>query len=382
MIALAVSMLWLACAVWLILRAWRQRNVLPLLEPCADTGTGLPKVCVVVPARDEADNIANCVGSLLVQQSVDLAIVVVDDGSSDGTGEIVAALAAHHPQIRLLAAPVLRPGWSGRTHACDAGLSAVPPDADWLCFMDADVVAHPATVASAVAAASERHLDLLSLMPKQKLVSFAERLMMPCGMYFLAFSEDVAGSQAPDSDKVSATGQFMLFRRRSYEAAGGHAAVRDRICEDSAIALLVKRKGMRVFMLDGSKLLTTRMYTGWATLWPGFAKNLAEMMGGPVRTVTATLVSLVLAWAAMAVPVLDALGCADGVQMACIALAPALIGTAMALGLHIAGARHFAIPWWYGLLFPLGYTIGFALAVDSVRRTLTHRVRWKGRIYS
>ena len=382
MIFLVLSVLWLACVVWLILRAWRQRDVLPLLEPTVASGEGLPKVCVIVPARDEAANIGGCVGSLLAQQGVDQTIVVIDDASSDGTGEIVAALAADNEQIRLLNAPPLPAGWNGKTHACDFGLSAVPADTDWLCFMDADVVAHPATVASAVREAAERGLDLLSLMPRQKLGSFAERLMMPCGMYFLAFSQDVAETQAPGSDKVSVTGQFMLFRRASYEAAGGHAAVKARISEDLAIALLCKRLGMRVFMVDAGKLLTTRMYTGWSTLWLGFAKNLSEMMGGSTRTVVTALITLVLVTAAVALPVLDALGWAGGDRLAGLALAPAAIATAMVLGLHIAGTRHFAIPWWYGLLFPLGYAIGVVLAFDSLRRTLTHRVPWKGRVYT
>jgi len=90
----------------------------------------------------------------------------------------------------------------------------------------------------------------------------------------------------------------------------------------------------------------------------------------------------VLAWAAVALPVLDLAALLHGASGAPLALALATLGSAAVLGLHIAGAVHFKIPWWYGLLFPLGYTAGAVMALDSVRWRLTRRVPWKGRVYS
>src|SRR6185437_10426187 len=149
---------------------------------------------------------------------------------------------------------------------------AAPEDVEWLCFLDADMRAVPQAITSAVEAASSRKLDLLTLAPRHELKSFAERLMLPCGLYLLGFYQDLEKVQAPDSDAVVATGQFMLLRRAAYRAVGGHAPVRDAICEDVELALLMKRRGHRVLLMDGSLLLITRMYTGWSTLWPGFAK--------------------------------------------------------------------------------------------------------------
>ena len=123
------------------------------------------------------------------------------------------------------------------------------------------------------------------------------------------------------------------------------------------------------------------MYTGWSTLWPGFAKNLTELLGGPARPLLAAPVVVALAWLAVALPALDLLAVLHGVSGAPLALALAMLGSASVLGLHIAGAVHFRIPWWYGLLFPLGYTAGALMALDSVRWRLTGRVHWKGRVY-
>lgn len=379
------SILWLAVVVWLISRAVRQRNVLAAVPVSTrDPGGTAPLVAAIVPARDEAANIGPCVRSLCAQQYPRdrLRIIVVDDDSSDETGAIVAALARQDERVTLLRTPPLPPGWKGKVHACCTAAAAAPAEAQWLCFLDADMRAAPGAIASAVEAACGRRLDLLTLAPRHELGSFAERLMLPCGLYLLGFYQDLERIQAADSGQVVATGQFMLLRRAAYDAVGGHAPVRGAICEDVELALLMKRSGHRVLLMDGSRLLSTRMYTGWATLWPGFAKNLIQLLGGPLRTLMAVPVVVALAWTAVWLPLLDLAAAAHGAGGAMPALALASLGSAALIGLHVGGAVHFRIPWWYGLLFPLGYTAGAVMALDSVRWRVRRRVHWKGRIYT
>jgi chlorobactene glucosyltransferase len=380
-----VSVLFLAIVGWLIARAWRQNAVLVHVRAAAAPGNSvLPSLTVVVPARNESANIAACLRSLLEQQysSRPLQIVVVDDDSQDDTPAIVAGLAAGDPRLRLLAAPPLPRGWKGKVHACWYAMEAARPDTEWLCFLDADVRAHPLALASAVEAAQARGLDLLSLAPRQELGSFAERVIIPCGLYVLGFSQDSERIQSPESEEALCTGQFMLMRRAAYERVGGFAVVREALCEDLELARLFKRNRLKVHLADGAAVLTTRMYTGWGTLWPGFAKNLVDMLGGTSRTLLTAASAVILSWGAVILPLIDAVACRSGEHSACLALAPALLGSAAAFGLHLAGALHFRIPWWYGLTFPLGYTIGAGIAIDSVRRRLVHRVQWKGRSYA
>jgi chlorobactene glucosyltransferase len=382
---LVVSFLFLATVVWLIARAWRQNGVLLRVAPePAPAGSTLPPLTVVVPARDESANIGPCVRSLLAQQypTERLRIVVVDDDSRDDTAAIVAAMVSSDSRVTLLAAPPLPPGWKGKAHACWYGVQAVPADTEWLCFLDADVRAHPLALASAVQLAQAGALDLLSLAPRHELGSLAERLIIPCGLYILGFSMDQAKIQAPQSAEALCTGQFMLVRRSAYEQVGGYARVRESICEDLDFARLLKRGGRKVRLEDGSAVLVTRMYTGWSTLWPGFAKNLVDMLGGPPRTLLIAASAVVLSWCAVILPLIAVSACRGGAHGGCLALLPALLGSGAAFGLHLAGARHFGIPWWYGLAFPLGYTAGAFIALDSIRRRLVHRVEWKGRRYA
>ncbi|MGB8629192.1 MAG: glycosyltransferase family A protein, partial [Xanthobacteraceae bacterium] len=367
---------------WLIARAFNQRGLLQTLEPAgAPPADRAPEVAVIVPARDEAANIGRCLQSLVDQSYPPLRIVVVDDHSTDATLAIATFFAERHPQLGVLRSPPLPPRWVGKAHACWIGAQAVGPDAPWLCFIDADVWGEPDLMASAVAAVTAERLDLLSLAPRQQLQSFAERLTMPCGLYLLAFYQDLHVVQARDGPEATATGQFILVRRSFYDAIGGHAAVHGAISEDLMLARLLKRAGGHALLQDGRRLLSTRMYTGWSSLWIGVSKNLTDMLGGPSRTIAVALAAVVLAWAALLIPLADTVSCARDNQTACGALAPAVLGSAAAFGLHIAGASYFRIPLWYGLLFPLGYSVGAAMAIDSVRRRLSGHVSWKGRTY-
>ena len=379
-----MSSIWFAAVIWLIARAFRQRNLLQSPEPVdPPAAERAPKVALIIPARDEAANIERCLRSLVAQTypASRLRIVVIDDHSRDRTFAIALAIAQSNPQLTVLRSPPLPPHWVGKSHACWIGARAVEPDADWLCFVDADVWGAPALIASAMAAAARDGLDLLSLAPRQELQSFAERLVMPCGLYLLAFCQDLRTVQARNGSEVTATGQFMLVRRACYESVGGHAAVRGAICEDLMLARLIKRSGGYAILQDGRRLLATRMYRGWSTLWIGIAKNLSEMLGGPPRTIAIGAAAVVLAWGAWLVPLSAGLHCAQGSSGSCLALIPAALGAAAAFGLHIAGTSYFGIPAWYGLLFPLGYSAGALIAIDSVRRRLSGRVSWKGRTY-
>lgn len=382
---LAISCAWAIAVAWLILHAVRQCRLFDHVERLAASAPDqMPYVTILVPVRDESSNIIACLQSLLAQRypTSCFGVLVIDDDSSDDTASIVTSMANQDARLKLLRSPALPPGWIGKSHACWTGARAVPAQTQWLCFIDADVRGDPALLASAARTATTEGIDLLSLAPRHELVSFAERLILPCGLFLLAFSQDLEHLQARGSADATATGQFMLVRRAAYQAVGGHAAVPGIISEDVALARLLKRRGYHVVLRAGDRLLSTRMYTGWRTLWPGLAKNLVDMLGGMSRALATVLIVISLAWAAVIVPAVAAVDCASGrAELACPAFGFALLGSAAAFALHVAGAIHFRIPLWYGLLFPLGYTVGAAMVLDSLRRRLRGRVTWKGRTY-
>ena len=374
---------WMALVFWLILRAYGQRGLLPVLQPAATAIRDPPNISVIVPARNEAHNLPHCLDSLLHQDYPQerLNIIVVDDNSTDATLAVGHRYADESRNLAVIECPPLPPRWCGKPHACWIGAKMSRAEDEWLCFIDADVQAECALISSAVAAARSQELALLSLAPRQRLGSFAERLIIPCGLFLMAFSQDLETVQSPKSDQVTACGQFMLVRRQAYRSSGGHAAVHHAICEDIELARLIKQAGGRVVLQDGKSLLAARMYTGWKSLWTGLSKNLVEMLGGHAATVITVLLVLLASLATVLLPTIDGIRCARGVSPDCVALVPALAGTAAAAGLHIAGALYFRTPFWYGLMFPLGYALGACLAVESLRRHWRGKIIWKDRSY-
>ena len=384
MAVLLAGAVWAGLILWLIMRMVRQlaAHHATSLDGAAPPAQPLPDIAIIVPARNEIANIADCLACLSAQRGLSAAssITVVDDGSQDGTGEAAAAAARRDPRIALVEAGRLPPGWMGKPHACWRGASEA--SAEWLCFVDADVRAAPALIEASLGVAERHRIDMLSLHPFQLLGSFWERLIIPAGLVLVACAKDLRLIDDPRSPEISANGQFILIRRAAYAAVGGHAAVRGEIAEDKALAAAVKGAGWHYRMLFAENLARTRMYTNLASLWEGLSKNATEIMGRAATTVAVTTAAMVVAWSALLLPVLIGLIAARHPAVAPLAgFALALLGSLSVAGVQLGAARHFRIPVWFGLLFPLAYTAVAALAWHSVGLRRDGRVTWKGRTY-
>jgi len=377
------SSIFAGIVVWVLWRAIRQFRRYESLGDGGAPESSLPRIAVIVPVRNEACNVATCLRCLREQDYPRdrLQIIAVDDDSSDDTVAIIRRTARAESRVRLLEAPTLPAGWAGKPHACWIG--ALAADAEWLCFLDADTIAEPALMRCAMLAAQARNLDMMSLAPFQELAGFLDRLLIPLGFLLIAVTMNPARANRPGSSEAAANGQFILIRREDYFRVGGHSVVRDQICEDTALAREMKAAGLRVRLLGSETLIRTRMYRTAGDLWEGLSKNVAETFGGPARTSMIAASALLLAWITPVLPLLAIIAAMReprpiGVASASIALlaAAAIVGTQLAL------ARHFRIPLWYGLLFPLSCSAGALLAAYGVFRNLRGRVPWKGRIYS
>ncbi|MBX6746251.1 MAG: glycosyltransferase [Acetobacteraceae bacterium] len=339
---------------------------------------------MIIPARDEAANLGPTLATLSAQRYPRecCRILVIDDGSCDDTAKVAGQAAAADPRIRLYPAGRLPDGWLGKPHACWRG-ARLATDADWLCFMDADVRAAPDLLASAVSQAERERLDMLSLLPFQELGSFWERLVIPAGMLMIACAKDLRAVQDPASPEAEANGQFILIRRAAYMALGGHAAVRGEVCEDLALARRAKAAGYRLRLVAAEHLARTRMYRDLGSLWEGFAKNAVEIMGDGRRTMLVADLGALFAWTAFLLPLL--LGAAALHQpepAALLGAALAALGSAVVLGVVAGTARHFRAPMALALLFPIGACMAAALAWHSVSLRRRGHVTWKRRRYT
>jgi Glycosyltransferase like family 2 len=267
-------------------------NARLLRRPCAQPSTVDSEVAVLIPVRDEADRVAACLRAVLGQRGVPaLAVVVLDDGSTDDTADVVRRTAGGDPRVRLVTGEPVPPGWLGKPYACFQ--LARCTDTPVLVFVDADVVLAPDAVAAAVALLDG--FDLVSPYPKLVATGAGERLVQPLLAWsWLTFLPVRAMERSRRPSLAAAGGQFLVATRAGYERAGGHHGVRDRVLEDVELARAVKRSGGRIAIVDGSSIASCRMYSSWPELSAGYAKSLWAAFGSPAGAVAVTLALVAL----------------------------------------------------------------------------------------
>lgn len=347
-----------------------------------------PLISVIVPARNEARNIRRSIEALAAQSYQNLELIVVDDGSTDATPQILKQLQEapkpdSSPEITIINGSALPPGWAGKPHALYQGFQAA--QGEWLCFVDADTFANPDLIASTYQAATNLGADMLTILTDQDLGSFWEKVIMP--LVFTALSVGFPARRVNDPQKTDAiaNGQFILIRRQVYQAVGGHAAVHDQIAEDKALAVLVKGSGFHLVLGDGRELARTRMYTSLPEIWEGWVKNIyLGMQDRPWLLLLGAITGFV---AALALPLWTILSLAwlaqGGGWIAVLVAAESLILWGYLLYNRSQVNQAMDISFWYALTLPLGALIFTAMMVTSAYNVYSGRgVTWRGRRYT
>ncbi|RMH15176.1 MAG: glycosyltransferase [Gemmatimonadetes bacterium] len=374
---------WLLLALFLALRA-RPPRPLPSLERArALLGErGAPRVSVIVPARNEVHNIETVLRSLTASVYPRFEVIVVDDRSEDGTGDLARAVdAGNAERVVVIEGEPLPEGWLGKPWACAQGARAAT--GDLLLFTDADTRHAPDLLARAVAARQEDGADALSLVGRQLMESFWERVVMPQVILTmtLRFPDLRRPFRASRWRGAVANGQYILLDRGTYDAVGGHEAVRDEVVEDQRLAQELVRAGRVLSIREASDTFATRMYRSLTELVEGWSKNVATGARAATPPPARPLLPVLMPLAPVALwvfpPVLLLAGAAGWLEAGSPAWAVWVSGLS---ALFWAGwTRHLGAPAWYGLLYPLGAGVTAAIFLRSFARG--SRVRWKGRDY-
>ncbi|MEW2473414.1 glycosyltransferase family 2 protein [Micromonospora gifhornensis] len=334
------------------------------------------RVSVLLPLRDEADRVTPCLRALLAQRGVPgLRIVVLDDGSTDGTAEVVRAVVGDDPRVTLRTGVAPPPGWLGKPHACWQLASRVETSADALVFVDADVVLGPYAVAAAVTELRAAGAELLSPYPKIVVRTVTDRLVQPLLQWlWLTFLPLRAMERSRRPSLAAAGGQFLVVDRVGYLRAGGHAAVADRVLEDIELARAVKRAGGRVALADGSRLASCRMYDSWPQLRDGYTKSLWATFGHPLAAALVVGLLLLLYTAPPLVAV-----------AALLAGAPSLAGVAAltylagVVGRVVSARATGGRAWPDALSHPVSVAVLGWLTLRSYHLRKRRRLSWRGR---
>lgn len=371
----------------LILRDAPRFRLLPALDAAAQP-TAQPTVTIIIPARNEAANIARCLEGALTQTYSQVDVVVVDDGSTDDTPRIIAATQARHPQqLRAVQGRPLPQGWVGKCNACLHGARFA--GGEWLLFLDADTAPQPALVSALLAFAQQRNLQVLSVLPLNEMPTLPEKIVLPVFYQFAltAFPVQALLSPEPPAHQAMANGQCLLVQHDAYWSIGGHEAVKDKVLEDIEFAQAMRRAGFRVGLAAAFDALHVRMYRNFGEIVQGLGKHAsAGIAASGLRAFYAVArmsLTLLLPPLLLMVCVLVLLmGLAGGWSL------PALLAALAANGASVGFWAQRYHKWYrtspaVALLAPLGWLMYLIIAARGALMAWFKRgVTWKGRVYS
>ena len=325
-----------------------------------------PPVSVLIPARNEAANILPAAQAVLASGGIELELVVLDDGSTDGTAELLAGIADE--RLRVLNGSVLPPGWSGKQHACAALAAAARHDL--FVFVDADVRLAPDALARMAGFMQRNAVGLASGFPHQVVRTWSEQLLLPLIHFLLVGYLPMGLMRRSLAVGLGAgCGQLFIARRDAYAAAGGHGAIRASLHDGLTLPRAFRRAGRMTELFDATRFAECRMYSSAAQLWEGLGKNATEGMAKP---------GAITVWTALlagghVLPLLLVLTAPT---------TPAVAALVLSVGLRLVLAVRFRQPELSALLHPLGVAALLVVQWAALLRALRGRpATWRGRTY-
>ena len=368
-------------------------NLAAYAAPPALCGRRLAAVSVLIPARNEAHAIEAAVQSALSSREVELEVIVMDDGSTDGTDDLVLAMAARDGRLRLERAPALPAGWNGKQHACWA-LAQVARN-PVLCFVDADVRLGPECVARMAGLMEAGKSELVSGFPRQMTATTFEWMLLPLIHFVLLGFLPVAKMRKSTLPGFAAgCGQFMMVRSEAYLECGGHSGIKLTMHDGLRLPKLFREAGLRTDLADITELASCRMYTSAGQVWSGLAKNATEGLAAPSRIVPISLLLflgqvvpfLLLGWVLSGLLFAELLGmqvAGQGAVLVRVLTVMALASVFAAWLPRILAVGRFRQDWRGAVLHP--FAIMLLLAVQwyaLVRKLRGGAVSWKDRAYA
>ncbi|MFZ9988289.1 MAG: glycosyltransferase [Candidatus Nanopelagicales bacterium] len=348
-------------------------NMRLIRRPRDESVTIGERVSVLLPARNEAARITPTLRSLLAQEGLpDMEILILDDGSTDGTADVVRQVVGSDPRVKVIDGPddLPPPGWLGKSWACHR--LAQEATGDVLVFIDADVQLSSRAIASTVHQMRSGGLDLLSPYPRQVAITPAERITQPLVVWSWVTALPIRITERSHYPSMAAAvGQFLVVDSRAYRISGGHAAIADLILEDVGVLRALKRAGFQGAPADGSAVASCRMYTSWPEIYDGYTKSVwSAVQPSPVAY---ALVS-VMALAYVAPPVFAILG--PGRAARAWGVAGYASGV---LGRYVVARRTGERVWPDVLAQPASVATFAGLILASLRRHRAGTITWRGR---
>lgn len=346
--------------------------------PGARLPSPAPLVSVLVPARNEENNILACLECLRVQDYPNYEILVLDDNSTDSTYARAVSVAELDRRVRVIKGAPLPAGWAGKAFACYQLAGAA--SGEWLLFVDADTRHEPQMLRSVMALALEERSSLLCGFPRQLASTLSQKVIVPVFYFIIMAWAPLWWLQRCQEPRLTvAIGQFFLFRREEYWRIGGHEAVKSRVTEDIWLGAELCRRGGRVTLVDLSSVVSCHMYDSLGSMWHGFAKNMYSVAAfSPLALFSLMAAGYIFFLAPFYWLWNDIFRASPVSEWSSIVLAQVFIVLLMRYLLK----RHFKESIFSTVLHPIGLSFFFADSLWAFsRRMVGMGVKWKNREY-
>jgi hopene-associated glycosyltransferase HpnB len=364
-------------AIWIYLflargNFWQLREDDIYLQPLASW----PRVAAIVPARNEAETIAQTVRSLAAQDYPgEFSIIIVDDHSEDATANLARKAADESgasQRVKIYSAAPLAPGWTGKLWALNEGAQIASRDKpDFLWFTDADIEHAPDTLHRLVFRAEKDSLDLASLMVLLQAKTFPERLLIPPFLYFFLMLYPPRWIADPNASTAGAAGGCILLRRNVLAPIGGIASIRGEVIDDCALARAVKKNGGRIWMGLTRRSVSLRSYWSFAEIRNMIARTAFTQLHYSILFLVLALAGLFVTF------LLPWFSFLSGEDPAWFLASTAICLMTVTFGVTV---RFYGLPWMWALSVPVAAVYyGYATCVSAVRYWLGHGGQWKGR---
>lgn len=384
MVEIIFGLMLLSLAIWLFLllfwgQFWR-------LDQHLETGKtklkSLPTVCVVVPARNEADVIPISLRSLLFQDySGNFQIFLVDDQSTDGTANFAQGVAYamdKSAKLQIVSSVDLPPGWTGKIWAMSQGVDKANQfQPDYLLLTDADIEHDISNLHRLVAKAEAENLDLVSIMVKLRCQSFWEQLLIPAFVFFFQKLYPFRWVNNPKKSIAAAAGGCILIRRQTLDQIGGLQIIRQALIDDCSLAQVVKSSRGKIWLGLSSLTYSLRPYDSLETIWNMVARSAYTQLYYSPLLLLASVLGMILVYI---VPII-------GIVFGLFSLNwyTALIGLCSWLLMTLAYfpiIRFYQCPLWFTFCLPIIACFYTLMTLDSAKRHFQGRGgAWKGRVY-
>ncbi len=326
---------------------------------------GTPLISVLIPARNEENNISNCINSIINQSYPNIEVIVLDDNSEDNTYNVVKTISENNSKIKIIKGKPLPSGWKGKNWACQQ--LSEHANGDYLLFLDADVLLAPHAITYALHLMFKYTLNALSSFPTQITNSFGEKIIVPLMKWLLlSFLPLRLVYSSSNKSFLAANGQFFMFTKETYNLIGKHYAVKDKVVEDMEFALLLKNYQLKLMTTIGADAVFCKMYNSFSSAFLGFSKNYYP--GFKVNALTFLFIQIIF----LVLFLMPFILLFFNIKFLYIVI---LILLGRALLANLTKGSYFLNL----LLHPLQMLSLFAIGVNSVILTKTKRIKWKGR---